>query len=83
MSDLNGKVAVVTGGSGGIGSAICQRLAAAGASVVLTYNRDAAGAQRVAESLAGAEHLVVQTRVDDSAWRIATARWICWSTTLG
>lgn len=67
MIDLQGKVAVVTGGSGGIGSEICRGLAAAGAQVVLTYNRDAEGAAHVAESLAGENHLVVQTRVDDSA----------------
>jgi 3-oxoacyl-[acyl-carrier protein] reductase len=67
MNDLNDRVAVVTGGSGGIGSEICRQLAAAGASVVLTYNRDAEGAQRVADGLPGDDHLVVQTRVDDSA----------------
>lgn len=66
MTTLNGKVALVTGGSGGIGSQICRRLAAAGAHVVLTYNRDAEGAQAVAADLAGSDHLVAQTQVDDS-----------------
>jgi 3-oxoacyl-[acyl-carrier protein] reductase len=36
---MQGKVAVVTGAGGGIGSAICLRLAQAGASVVLTYRQ--------------------------------------------
>ncbi len=37
MSGLNGKVALVTGGTGGIGSAICIKLAQAGCKVVATY----------------------------------------------
>lgn len=37
MSGLNGKTALVTGGTGGIGSAICVKLAQAGCKVVSTY----------------------------------------------
>ncbi len=37
MSGLNGKVALVTGGTGGIGTAICIKLAQAGCKVVATY----------------------------------------------
>ncbi|PIX97162.1 MAG: hypothetical protein COZ24_06755, partial [Hydrogenophilales bacterium CG_4_10_14_3_um_filter_63_21] len=37
VQQLNGKVALVTGGTGGIGSAICVKLAQAGCKVVSTY----------------------------------------------
>lgn len=45
--DLTGKVALVTGGSRGIGSSICLLLSAAGASVVINYNRSKENADRV------------------------------------
>jgi acetoacetyl-CoA reductase len=41
MSGLNGKVALVTGGTGGIGTAICIKLAQAGCKVVSTYMDEA------------------------------------------
>jgi 3-oxoacyl-[acyl-carrier protein] reductase len=47
---LAAKVALVTGGSRGIGAAVCQRLAAAGAHITLTYVQSADAANSVAEA---------------------------------
>lgn len=49
--ELRGKVAVVTGGSRGIGRAICLRLAEAGVSVVVNYLRGEQAASEVVEEL--------------------------------
>src|SRR5258708_28235943 len=48
---LAGKVAVVTGGSRGIGAAIAKRLAAEGASVAITYVKDAGAASAVVKAI--------------------------------
>jgi 3-oxoacyl-[acyl-carrier protein] reductase len=47
MRDLKGKVAVVTGGSRGIGKAIALALAEAGADVAINYNRSSDAADQV------------------------------------
>jgi NAD(P)-dependent dehydrogenase (short-subunit alcohol dehydrogenase family) len=47
-------VAIVAGGSGGIGSAICRALAEAGSDVVLTYRANEVAAKRVCESVEAA-----------------------------
>jgi 3-oxoacyl-[acyl-carrier protein] reductase len=44
---LDGKVAVITGGSRGIGAAICRRLAAEGARVAINFARSGEAAQRL------------------------------------
>jgi 3-oxoacyl-[acyl-carrier protein] reductase len=51
MPELTGKVALVTGGSRGIGAAICRRLAQQGADVAFTYQQAAPVAQAVVTAI--------------------------------
>ena len=74
MTELIGQVAVVTGGGGGIGSAICRRLAAAGAHIVITYNSDQDKARAAANTLAGENHLIIRCPVDDSEAQASLAQ---------
>lgn len=65
MVHLRGKLALVTGGSGGIGSAICRHLAEAGATVISTYNSDARKAQDLLDSLPGTGHQLFHAPVHE------------------
>jgi 3-oxoacyl-[acyl-carrier protein] reductase len=53
MGKLNGKKAIVTGGSRGIGAAIAKRLASEGAQVIISYVANAQAARSIVESIAG------------------------------
>lgn len=64
---LQDKVAVVTGGSRGIGRAIAEELAAEGARVVVNYNASAGAAEEVVAGIVerGGEAIAIQADVSD------------------
>jgi 3-oxoacyl-[acyl-carrier protein] reductase len=70
---LEGRVAVVTGGSSGIGAATVRRLAAKGATVVIGYNAGRDRAEALAGEIAGSGHLAVHLPMQDSAAIAAAA----------
>lgn len=63
---LEGKLAVVTGGSGGIGAASAAMLAEAGAQVVVVYHRGEDRARAIVEALPGAGHEHLPMALDDT-----------------
>lgn len=68
MMELTGKIAVVTGGSRGIGRAVCLELARHGANVVLCYAGNEAAAQETVTACEGlgVQALAVQCDVSDA-----------------
>lgn len=63
MHSLDGKVALVTGASRGLGATTARVLAAAGARIVITHRESAADAKKVRAGLPGNGHRVVQASV--------------------
>ncbi|MFJ9694746.1 SDR family NAD(P)-dependent oxidoreductase [Kitasatospora sp. NPDC101183] len=68
MSELTGKVALVTGGSRGIGAAVAKRLAAAGAAVALTYVQAEEQARNIAKEIEadGGKVLVIKADLTEA-----------------
>jgi 3-oxoacyl-[acyl-carrier protein] reductase len=63
---LQGKVAVILGGTGGIGVATAKRLATEGATIVVCGQSDLQKAQNVVEALPGSGHLAKLVTITDS-----------------
>ncbi len=68
MSDLTGKIALVTGSSRGIGRAIAIELGRRGATVVVNYNSNASAAAEVLDEIkaAGSDGMIVQADVSQA-----------------
>jgi 3-oxoacyl-[acyl-carrier protein] reductase len=60
-------VAVVTGGAGGIGAAICKALADGGFAVIVGFHRSRQAAEGIVRGLAGSGHAALPAPVTDSA----------------
>jgi 3-oxoacyl-[acyl-carrier protein] reductase len=64
MTKLNGKVAIVTGASKGIGAGIAKALGAAGASVAVNYSSSKSGADNVVEAITSAGGRAIAVKAD-------------------
>lgn len=64
MEKLQGKVAMISGASKGIGAAIAKEMAAEGASVVLTYSTDQEGGEAVQNSIKSAGGTAIALRLN-------------------
>ncbi len=64
---LNNKIVLVTGGAGGIGSAICKKMAEYGANIIITYNSNAEKAANLLKMLPeNGRHAIFHAPITDS-----------------
>ena len=68
MTNLNGKIAIITGGSGGLGSATCLRLARDGAKVVVHYGGSEDAANEVVSKIKdkGGQAIAIQADISNN-----------------
>src|SRR5882762_202469 len=64
---LEGKIALITGGSRGIGAAIAKRLATDGANVAITYAKDTSAASAVVKAIERAGRKAIAIQADAAA----------------
>ena len=64
MSNLEEKVAIITGGSGGIGSAVCLKLAQLGAKIVVHYGGSEDAANEVVSNIKAKEGEAIAIQAD-------------------
>lgn len=74
LSDLNGKVAVITGGCGQVGYATARRLAEQGCRVVALVRRDLDSANIKMQALPGDGHFALLADITDSATLLSAAQ---------
>ena len=70
--DIKNKVALVTGGSKGIGEAIVREMVSQGAKVAFTYKRDAKSAEILVKDLKEKNHQVIAFKADASSLSAAS-----------
>lgn len=66
MADMNGQVALVTGGSRGIGRAICERLAGRGVKIAAGYSRNSDAAEELHSKYPDAEISIHQGNIGEA-----------------
>src|SRR3984957_15310272 len=74
QQSLKGKIAVVTGGSSGIGATTVRMLAAEGTTVFVGYNKGRERAEKLIAELPGSGHQPIRIVLEDSASMRAAAK---------